>query len=1498
MLYVSETHPGMTSMPDTQEQNPLARFHPLIREWFGDRFDTATDIQARTWPLVANNRHVLVTAPTGSGKTLTAFLWAINSFVTKKPDTPSGRVLYISPLKALNNDIRRNLEEPLESLRELFGREGAEFPDIRVAVRSGDTEQGERRRHLKHPPDIYITTPESLSILLASKSGKRLLEGIGTVILDEIHAVAATKRGSYLMAAVERLTEFSGEFQRIALSATVKPMETIAAFIGGYRLFGDPGEPTYEQRDVAIVRSSDQKQYKIRIDFPDSGISPDQEQIWWHEITDKLREEIAANRSTLIFANSRRMVEKITRFINERESEQAVYSHHGSLSREIREVVEQRLKAGELKAIVATSSLELGIDIGSVDSVVLVQMPYSIASSIQRIGRAGHGVGQVSKGSFVPIHSRDLVQSAVLSDFIRSEDIETVSPVEQPLDVLAQLILSMTLHEERDVDELYSEIRASWAFHRLPRRDFDIVIEMLAGRYADSRIRELKPRIRIDRIGNAVVAADNVAPLIYLSGGVIPDRGYYNLRVADSKALIGELDEEFVWERSLGESFPFGNGIWQIVKITHNDVEVRKVKGSNTLIPFWRAEDMNRSWHFSEKIGEFLEDAETAAEDGGDDFRNKLALGRNMSGSAAESLAVLLERQIEACAVLPHRHRIVVEHFRDPANISDTKQTVIHTMWGGSVNRPLSFAIAAAWEEKYGYTLEVFADNDCIMLNLPHEFTSNEILNLAEPRDIIRLLRKRLESTGYFGARFRENAQRALLLPRRSFHDRMPLWLNRLRSKKLLEAVSRYDDFPIVLETWRECLNADFDLTTLGMLLTEISEGLITVSEVETRTPSPFASQVIWRQTNFYMYEDDSPAAGLKSSLSDELLRELIDSEQLRPRFSEELIASFTAKIQRTAPGYTPDSPGELLDWVKERRFIPADEWKVLLAAIERDHGPESRAFIDDISDRLFFFSESGIESAVCALEELPQVSSALGIAENEALEVEKRLRMKAPENTDDPPLLRFLGEWLKYYGPVSSEVIADILPFDSEALSETMTVLADDGSVILDRFREGSELLEFCDRENLEILLRMRRKAAQPDFETLDAAKLSLFLAAWQGLIQQGDSLDDLEDRLDKLLGYPARAALWEQEILPARLNPCYSAWLDQAMRESGLIWFGCGREKLAFAFEEDLPLYRVSPPETESDDENTDTIEAITQFMADAAGKVTAGDIASAIKRSSDDTSKFLWQMAWRGMVTNDDFEALRKGVMNRFKPSPTATEHSGGRSRRSGFNRWKNTRAFIGHWLPTDPGDETSDPLEREEMTRDRARQLFLRYGVLYRELLKQELPGLQWRSLFRTLRLMELSGEIVSGYFFKDIAGVQFCSHAALRFLKRGLPENAVYWMNAADPASLSGLGPESLRGSLPERLPSNHIVYHDERPVIISRRNGSELLINVEADHPRLSEYMGFMKILLSRQFQPLKSIAVEKINGETAVGSPYENVMREFGFVRDYKNLILRKNYQ
>ncbi len=1480
-----------------QEPN-LSLFHPLIRQWFSEKVGTPTDIQQKAWPEIAKGLNVLVTAPTGCGKTLAAFLWGINQLVAGAWTSGKVRVLYISPLKALNNDVQRNLIKPLGELREYFIRAGTTFPEIGVMTRSGDTPGEERRRMIRRPPEILITTPESLNLLLTSRSGRSLLTGIATVILDEIHAVVGTKRGTHLITAVDRLVPLAGDFQRIALSATVNPAERVAGFVGGFRKIGKGEDSHYEKRPMAILQSRQAKTYEISVSFPPDAREKMVDDSWWPALIDSFKEIINRHRSTLLFANSRRTTEKVTRLINEAEETELAYAHHGSLSREIRLAVEQKLKNGELKAIVATNSLELGIDIGALDRVVLIQTPRSVSSALQRIGRSGHSVGEKSRGLLFPTHGRDFLEAAVMARAALDQDIEEVHPIEAPLDVLAQIILSMCSMEKWDIDELYAFLKTSYPYRGLLRTHFDLVLEMLSGRYADSRLRELKARVSLDKVDNTIQAHNEVPYLIYTSGGTIPERGYFDMRLKDSHAKIGELDEEFVWERSIGETFTLGTQLWRIEKITHNDVEVVPVRSATGIFPFWKAEQQDRDFHFSEKIGLFLEQADHRLD--ASDFRQELRTRHAMEETAADELIAFLKLQREATGTgLPHRHHLLIEHVEEPGGRGDFKQVILHTFWGGRVNRPFALALAQAWEEKKRQPLQLIENDDAILLMLPREFEAHDLLSLLTPENVESFLRKRLEQTGFFGARFRENAERALLLPKSSFKRRMPLWVIRLRSKELLAAVHAYEDFPILLETWRTCLEDEFDLQHVKTMMEELQTGVIRVSETVTRAASPFAGNLVWKQTNKYMYEDDTPILAKESSLRPDLIKELLFSSHLRPKIPAELIRILDSKLKRTAPGYSPATSIELLDWLKDRLLVPEPEWHELAAAIRRDQEQDAGEWLASQARKLFWISWPGVRHPLlCALEMLPKVVvafrlhtdviSILPVTAHEKPEVVKRRVLtflrEVPESgkaTEEYDLTGFLSEWLVFYGPVEKERMAPLLGITAERIDEAIEPLLEAQDIVMDRFGEESTALEICDSGNLEILLRMARRYRQPAFAPLPLQQLPLFLAAYQGIVPQGESLDDLQQRLEQLFGFPAPVGAWEEYILPARMRQYRSEWLDALMNQSDLIWFGCGQKRISLAFSQDLELLRPAA-EIEQDGE-------LAHLIPDRRGKYSFLEITEFSRMDTVHATELLWKEAWKGNVTSDSFRTLRKGAMTGFS-ARTFSDEARLFSRRSGFNRWKVSRPLEGNWHRIDSLPAEHDLLENAELVKDRIRQLLKRHGLLFRELLANELPLLQWRAVFRSLRLMELSGEVLSGYFFDGLSGPQFVSPEAFRMLQKSLHQDAVFWINAADPASVCGLGLSSLPG-LPSRIASTYLVYHGSRLVMIVKRSGKSLDILVPPDDQNLAQYVSLFKDLLSREFNPLQKISIETINGEPALQSPYAGALKGFGF-RTARNML------
>jgi ATP-dependent Lhr-like helicase len=1498
------------------DQPNLVQFHPLLRKWFADRVGRPTDVQEQAWPKIAAGEHLLISAPTGTGKTLAAFLWAINQLATGEWPTGHTSVLYISPLRALNYDIQRNLLEPLGAIKEIFGKAGEVFPEIQVQTRSGDTPQSERRRMLRHPPEILISTPESLNLLLSSTGGRSILTNLSTVILDEIHAVVGNKRGVHLITAVERLVRLSGEFQRIALSATIRPLEMVADFVGGFQIRGTSADPQYVPRPVTIVRSGAKKQYGLHLRFPQEGLREEEQNSMWGPIVEELKKIIRQNRSTLIFVNSRRLCEMLTLRINEGEEEPVAYAHHGSLSLEIRSEVERKLKAGELRAIVATHSLELGIDIGALDEVVLVQSPFSVSSAIQRVGRAGHQVGQISRGTMFPTHPKDFLEAAVLVPAILGHDIEEAKPVLGPLDVLAQVIISMVGVETWEVNSLFAAVKASYPYRHLSRNQFELVLNMLAGRYAQSRIRELRPRISIDRLDGTVAARRGALQALYASGGVIPDRGYFHLRHQETKARIGELDEEFVWEASVGDTFALGTQNWQIRQITHNDVLVLPAPPREIAAPFWKAEENGRDFHFSERIGRFLEEADARLEDPA--FPSILQEVNSMEVLAAEQLIDFLKRQKkETGCGLPHRHHLVVESTSSGPGGAPGNMVVIHTLWGGRVNRPLAMALDAAWEARFGHRLEFYIGNDSVALLLPHDVRGEELLSVVGSARVESLLRKRLEGSGFFGARFRECAGRALLLARSRWGERMPLWLSRLQSQKLLDAVLRLEDFPILLETWRTCLGEEFDLESLKKVLAELESGTITWSEVRTSHPSPFARSDWWRQVSQYMYMGDEPKADKISRLRGDLLREVVFQPGLRPMVSRDLVRRFEKKRRRLIPGYSPQTSRELLDWVVERLMIPQGEWEELLQAMRRDHGIDPDGLADELKDKLVRIHPPEAAGPLVTAREIFHriIDQFYGRERNILVEsmagtpVDREGGGVPPFEGEGEDLPLLLGQWLQFFGPTTLDFLRKTLGIEDERLQLALEDLVDAQKVIRGQLVSDGEAGEICDGENFEILLRLARSEFRPAFEPLGIEWLPLFLAAYQGITNPQSNLEGLQERIEQLLCYPAEAGIWESEIFPARVQPYDPSWLDTLMQEGDIKWIGAEGHRIAFCFESDLDLLQEDVPgemDWKSDEDQPSSPESfqkggqLTGLFPDPNGHYDFSALLRHAQLDPVSLAEKLWDGVWQGQVTSDAYIPLRRAVMNKFKvPDLVPKERRPLRRwehRRAGLTERKERRLFAGNWHLIASPEVSEGILEVEERRKDRARVLLDRYGILFRELLQRELPPLSWSGVFRSLRIMELSGEVIAGYFFEGIPGPQFISPRALRVLQRKLPEDTVYWINAADPASLCGLQLDALKGMLPPRVPSTHLVYRGAKLVMVSKRNGRDLTFHVPPDDPHLPEYMGALHHLLSRQFQPVRRIAIETINEDPAPQSPYVPALRTcFEVMVDYKQVNLSR---
>lgn len=1446
-------------------ENPFPRtFHPLIAPWFRETYGPPTAVQAAAWPRIAAGEHVLALAPTGSGKTLAAFLDAISRLVQGEYDPRKLSVLYVSPLKALNEDIRKNLREPLESLKTRFEREGEPFPDIRVETRSGDTPASDRRRFLVRPPSILATTPESLAILLVSPRARSVLSELRLLILDEIHAVLDSKRGAFLACQVGALSLLAGEFRRIALSATVRPAETAAAFTGGLLKIplgdGRPGY-RYEPRPVTIVSPPGDKRIELSVEYPAlpaGGLAAGTgaglpESSRYAALMETLAVRTRRNRSTLVFTDSRRRAERIAFLLNEKAGAGTAFAHHGSLSKEVRRLVEERLKRGELPCVVATGSLELGIDVGSVDEVVLAGAPPAVSSALQRVGRSGHGVGRTSRGALFPFHGMDLLRSAALSGAVRDREIEALSPVENPLDILAQAILSLCAVEDRGADALYEDIRSFPPFRSLSRESYDRVVEMLAGRYESARLRDLKPRLRFDRISGILSAAEGTLQLLYSSGGSIPDRGVYSLRLGDG-TRIGELDEEFVWERKVGDAFSFGTRSWRIRAIGPEAVEVVPLDRPADFVPFWKGEARYRSPVLVRRT------LELSASFGSGGFPPGTLDGLGMTEEAKAALEEFLAGQgrSQAGISLPGPDSVPLELCSDPGLRGDAVTVVLHTLRGGAVNEPLALALAAELEESCGLRIETVADEDFVLAilpltagNPPDAVVRDALRRLGDPVLRERRLRARLESSGVFGAAFREAAGRSLILPRAGFGKRTPLWITRLRAKRLFDAVSSFGDFPVAAEAWRTCLVDLFDMGEFGRLLDGIASGEIRVEAFRTRAPSPFAREAVWQETNRFLYEGDGSERRRGASLSDRAIEEALGSPDLRPALPADLAADFTARLRREKPGWAPEDGAALAEWVKERALIPADEWEALLPHL----GDEAKSALE---------ADPTLGHRIAAL--MPAGGSlSLYVHEERRAELET-----------DPMTL--LEEWLRYEGPVGEGRVARVFGIPEPEARDALTGMAQE-SLISAGVRVAGEAGDlYCDESNLELLLRLTRKAARPAVEERPASDLPRFLAGLQGLAGRRPSRP-----WEPLAGWAAPAGLWETELLPARCPEYTSALLDRDFEEGSCLWFGAGSETVGLCAPEDLDLVLPDRPP-----ESSLVPEGLRDFWA----------IRDASGLSPEDSARALWEEAWAGAVSSDAWESLRSGIRTDFgkadskvppRPEPS-TFGVPRRIPRALRDRWRGGPPVGGRWFSL-AADGDPDPLEREQLDRARVRLLARRWGLLCRPLLERELPALGWGRLLPALRALELAGEILAGRFFAGLGGLQFMSPEAFElFRSPGDPEE-VYWMNACDPASLAGVSLEGLPYELPSRVPGSRLCYRGSFLAAVSLRNGRE--VRVYDDGGDAAETLAFLKVPRTRRVDPERKVLVETVNGIRAADSPYAAALKVLGFEADRGKMVL-----
>jgi ATP-dependent Lhr-like helicase len=1553
-------------------------FHPLVESWFAETYREPTAVQKEAWPLIEKGENVLALAPTGSGKTLTAFLAALSRFIDGTWEPEKLRCLYVSPLKALNEDIRRNLLEPLAGLQKKAETDPAfaaygPFPAIRVETRSGDTPQAERRRFLIHPPSILAVTPESLGILLINPRGREVLSTLRYLVLDEIHAVMGTKRGAFLSCQIDRLSLAAGEFQRVALSATVRPMTEAAEFAGGLY---DRGNGIYEKRKFAIVSPQTEKQIDFSVEFPNDDEDPEKaagdgnadhygrryailvkyilERIQALNSPGRNKNEKPA-RTLLVFTDSRRRAERISFLLNEAAGKRISLCHHGSLSKEIRGEVEQSLAEGRVPCVVATSSLELGIDIGAVDEVILAGAVSGCAQALQRIGRAGHGVGRISRARFLPFHAADLISGAALAGAVADREIEETHPVKNPLDVLAQIVLALAAEKPRTSAELYALVKGFRAYADLSRSNFDQVIAMLAGRYFQEesgqagilsgeknpppdrmtfpaaelasyrlRIRELKPRLFID-IDGSCRAAPGVTAFLYSSGGVIPNRGLYSMRLPDG-TKIGELDEEFVFERRPGDSFDFGGRSWNIGGIGDEAVTVSPAEGGAGFQPFWRADTPFRSSVLCRRVLGLFDDYENSVR------KKNLppAFSRYVSEEAAEALTALLEKQREAqgSVRLPGQAHIPVEIVDDAAR-PDSYRVVFHSFRGGALNYPLGFALAGLLEEKTGSRIETIIDDNALLLLLPRIAVRNpetligEVLPELAVSGESRFLR-RLESSGIFGAAFREAAELSLMIPRGIFGRRVPLWVTRRRAKRLYDKVRGQSGFPVISEAWRICLADRFDMNGFRDLLEGLAGGSIKTSVFRSRSPTPFARDLTWKETSAFMYEYDersdmldrpgttgvaryggtgSGAPGF--ALSDKAIADAVGDPRFRPRLDAGLVNAFTAKLRRELPGWSPEDPLSLAEWVRERVAIPAGEWETLAAVLPAELREE-------------LLRDPGLGGRVA---EIGLPGAAVPVIVHRDLYI-------PPENPAAIVFLPRLGEWLRYEGPVSARRVAAVFGCTAAEAEDAADGLVEAGEAAGGIRVEDEENL-YCDAENFDLLLRLARKKARPRIRERPADLLAPFLALRQGLIPGADSSGDSPFAVFSCYAVPAR--LWETEILPARIQGYKPETLDAALAGGELVWFGAGKDRIGFCAPEELELTGIPAL-----DHISDELRIIISFCRRYRNFWEIKDelIRSGFAGDTRTVVNLMWEAVWSSLISSDSFQAVRRGPDQGLSLQETAwpggrvtgdipgiTPRYGPR-RKARFvpgalrEKWREGAPIPGNWFSLLPeaesdrlikqGDGVLDEsrinqefittdefsaLEEAELNQDRVRLLLRRWGIAAKPFFERESSAFSWSALLPAMRRMELAGELVTGRFIEGIHSLQFAAPSVAGELEAAEAVSAVYWMNAADPASPSGL--DGLDKRLPPRTANARLCFRGAALIAVSTKSGGNLNVYIGPDDTDCPKIVEFIKAPRTRVCGPVKKLTIETINGQSAASSPWADPLIAAGFIADRGRLFL-----
>ena len=1419
--------------------DPLDAFSPATRAWFEGAFPAPTPAQELGWPAIASGEHTLIQAPTGSGKTLAAFLYGIDR-LTESPGEGL-RLLYVSPLKALNYDVERNLRGPLAGLGS----------DLRVAVRTGDTPQKERQAMLRQPPDILITTPESLFLLLTSRA-REILGSVETLILDEVHAVAGTKRGAHLALSVERLVRLvDRDVQRVALSATQRPMEEIGRFVSGGRPIRlvDAGRakeldlkvvvPVEDMRDPAATANAE------LADLLGTGEAGTQS--IWPSIYPELLRLVEAHRSTIVFVNNRRLAERLALRLNELAEKEIARAHHGSIAREQRLEIEELLKRGEIPCLVATSSLELGIDMGAVDLVIQVESPKSVARGLQRVGRAGHTLGEVSRGRIFPKFRADLLESAVVARKMRAGEIEETAIPRNPLDVLAQQIVAICADEEIAVDELHGLVKRAYPFAELSRVQLENVLDMLAGRYPSDEFAELRPRIVWDRTGGLVKGRSGARKLAVTNAGTIPDRGLFGVHLVDGGGRVGELDEEMVYEARAGQTFLLGASTWRIEEITRDRVLVSPAPGVPGALPFWKGEGVGRPYELGAAIGQAARELVALPED-----KALARLGEEflLDERAARNLLTFLREQEAATGAVPSDKTIVVERFRD--EIGDWRVCIL-TPFGGRVHAPWAMALGRRLRESLGLEVQSLWSDDGIALHLPDADSTpplDEIL--IDPDEIEELVVGEVGDTALFGARFRENAARALLIPRRRPGERTPLWQQRLKAQGLLQVARKYGSFPVILETYRECLQDVFDLPALRRLLGGLRSRSIDHVDVETASASPFSASLLFDYVATYMYEDDTPRGERRAqalALDRDLLRELLGQEELRDLLDRDAIEDVERSLYPT-----PRNADELHDLLRLRGDLREGEFD---AGFGETLLRERRAIRVRMAG----------EERLIAAEDAGRYRDALGAMPPGGL---PEAFLEGGATSLRELVLRFA----KGRGPFTSADANDRFGRDVEPI---LRELEREERLVRGELRPGGTEREWCEPDVLRRLRRASLAALRREVEPVEQATLGRFLPSWHGI----DRRATLREALVPLQGLALPVALWESELLPRRVPAYAPAQLDQLCASGEVVWAGAGLDRVAVYFREDAPaLGRVpgaDPPEGEIAEQLRVTLRRGAQFWF---------DLLAESGLEAELALPALWELVWAGEVTNDAWTPLRAGRRHGV-PRPER------RPRRFSRRRATAVTATQGRWSLT-------DALFAGQPDRRALAELLLeRQGIVTRDGVRAEGIAGGYSAVYGELKALETVGLCRRGYFVEGLGGAQFALGGAVERLRELRPDRetetrSVLVLAAADPAQPYGAAvPWPKRaGARAARVAGAHVVLLGGLPALFVERGGKSIVPLRDPDDEWLR---AALEALVEHvKAGRAKRLAVERFDGEPVTESAVLPLLVEAGFLAGPRRAVLR----